>query len=291
MTEKAWGAFVANQTSADEWEKWEVFPNHDGCSRFIGNLAALGEFERWADSAFLLLHALPGGAGNITLPGNVGRHGWLQVLYETAGAFATPLLRLGYRLWQCPKDADAAELERLAHNCWSTGSEGERYPRHPFVQTLAHDLFRSSAEAIRLWLNPHLAVSVDGSLCRAPVLLHADADAAEEQAGEEGYLSGRHEQIKPVWNGEPGIKELCWNGSLIKKFNQPAKNQELVLAAFQEQNWNLRIDDPLPGGRNQKRLADTVVALNQHHETKGIISFRRDGTGEGVIWELVGAAP
>src|SRR5262249_60468222 len=110
-----------------------------------------------------------------------------------------------------------------------------------------------------------------------------------EEYREEGYLSGRisRGQIKPVWNGEPGIKELCWNGRLIKKFNQPAKNQELVLAAFQEQNWNSRIDDPLPGGRNQKRLADTVVALNQHHETGGIISFRRDGTGEGVMWEWV----
>jgi hypothetical protein len=295
MTEKAWGAFIAeNKALTGGWEKWDVFPNREGCSRFIGNPAALDVFERWADSAFLLLQTLPGHVGKLTLPGNLGRHGWLQVLYESAGAFATPLLRLDYRLWKCPADADAAGLERLAHDCWSTCSEGDRYPTHPFVQALAHDLFRSSAEAIRLWLHPHVAVRVDGSLCRPPVLLHADADAdAEEREGEAGYLSGRgsHEQIKPVWNGEPGIKELRWNGLLIKKFNQPAKNQELILAAFQEQNWAPRIDDPLPGGRDQKRMGDTVVALNDNHKNPGIIYFCRDGTGEGVMWGLVDAAP
>jgi hypothetical protein len=51
--------------------------------------------------------------------------------------------------------------------------------------------------------------------------------------------------------------------------------------------WDSRIPDPLPGGRNQKRLADTVNDLNDNHANRGIIRFRRDGTGEGVIWELV----
>jgi hypothetical protein len=77
--------------------------------------------------------------------------------------------------------------------------------------------------------------------------------------------------------------------SLIKQFRQPAGNQETVLAAFEEEGWPERIDDPLSPNREiepRKRLRDTVNALNGSHKTKDLIVFEADGTGEGVLWEL-----
>jgi hypothetical protein len=90
------------------------------------------------------------------------------------------------------------------------------------------------------------------------VLLGADddTDAAENQGGEAGYLLDRasQEPMKPVWKSEPGIKGPWYGDLLIKKFNQPAKNQERVLDAFQKDDWNRRTGDPMPRGRNPKRL-------------------------------------
>jgi hypothetical protein len=81
-----------------------------------------------------------------------------------------------------------------------------------------------------------------------------------------------------------------WGGTLIKRFRQPAENQEQVLNAFQEEDWPDRIDDPLPPKPNmelKRRLRDTVAALNKHHETECLIKFEPDGTGEGVLWKLL----
>jgi hypothetical protein len=109
----------------------------------------------------------------------------------------------------------------------------------------------------------------------------------EDQADEVDLAGGSEVAITPLWNGEPGVKELLWNGLLIKKFNQPAKNQERLLTEFQEADWPWHIDDPLDNGPDPKRLRDTVDSLNEYHENPGMLRFRMDGTGQGVIWELV----
>ena len=84
--------------------------------------------------------------------------------------------------------------------------------------------------------------------------------------------------------------QLRLNGHLVKEFKAPAINQELVLAAFQEEGWPPRIDDPLPPAPEQdpkRRLHDTNKCLNRHHK-HAAIHFRGDGTGEGVVWEFTG---
>jgi hypothetical protein len=48
----------------------------------------------------------------------------------------------------------------------------------------------------------------------------------------------------PKWNAE--TRELWWHGHLIKRFRVPALSQEMILAAFEEDGWLRRIDDPLP---------------------------------------------
>jgi hypothetical protein len=88
----------------------------------------------------------------------------------------------------------------------------------------------------------------------------------------------------PVWDALS--RELRFLGQTVKCFHQPAPDQELVLAAFQEQGWVTRIDDPLPPrhARNaKKRLWTTIKSLNRH-QIHHLLHFGGDGTGTGVRW-------
>jgi ferredoxin-NADP reductase/Fe-S-cluster-containing hydrogenase component 2 len=60
------------------------------------------------------------------------------------------------------------------------------------------------------------------------------------------------------------------------------------LASFQELRWPRRIDDPLTGNaevEQNRRLRDTVLALNRNHITASVLVFEADGTGTGIIWK------
>ena len=91
---------------------------------------------------------------------------------------------------------------------------------------------------------------------------------------------------KPTWDGVH--RELRLGLVVVKSFRQPAKNQQLILEAFQEQHWPLRIDDPLPGGDNvvrKERLHDAIKKLNR--QKVRLIHFKSDGLGKGILWELI----
>jgi hypothetical protein len=88
----------------------------------------------------------------------------------------------------------------------------------------------------------------------------------------------------PAW--DPALRRLTFRGAVVKEFRRPAPSQELILAAFEEEGWPARIDDPLSGqeGRiGRDRLHDTIRGLNRHQE-RPLLWFGRDGTGEGVTW-------
>src|SRR5205085_2870619 len=44
---------------------------------------------------------------------------------------------------------------------------------------------------------------------------------------------------RPRWDA--GRRELTWRGLLVKHFREPAPSQELLLAAFEEEDWPRRI--------------------------------------------------
>jgi hypothetical protein len=85
---------------------------------------------------------------------------------------------------------------------------------------------------------------------------------------------------RPRWDSQR--RELHFRGQVVKRYRQPAKNQERILQEFQEAEWPDRIDDPLPGDSNDphQRLADAIRGLNDNDA----IRFERDGTGEGILW-------
>jgi hypothetical protein len=92
------------------------------------------------------------------------------------------------------------------------------------------------------------------------------------------------ENALPHWDAER--RELYWGKEIIKRFRLPAKNQERLLAVFEEENWPSRIDDPLPIEDEiepQARLRDAIRRLNKGHELRAI-RFHGDGNGMGVCW-------
>lgn len=93
--------------------------------------------------------------------------------------------------------------------------------------------------------------------------------------------------LRPNWDAKR--RELRVNETVVKRFRQPAQNQELILAVFEEDGWPERIDDPLPPDpvRDAKeRLHDVIKKLNRAQDVP-LIRFRGDGTGTGVLWELL----
>ena len=91
----------------------------------------------------------------------------------------------------------------------------------------------------------------------------------------------------PAW--DPERRVLSLDGRIVKHFKWPAVNQEAILAAFEEERWCSRIDDPLPpqpGQDPKRRLSDTIKCLNRKQASL-LIHFRGDGTGEGVVWEFI----
>jgi hypothetical protein len=116
-------------------------------------------------------------------------------------------------------------------------------------------------------------------------------NAGEEGAGHRaelfpGLVASGAAECKPVWDRDR--QQLRAGAKIVKQFKVPAPNQEAVLAAFQEENWPPRIDDPLrpePEQDPKRRLHDTINSLNRN-QRHSIIRFLGDGSGQGVRWEL-----
>lgn len=89
----------------------------------------------------------------------------------------------------------------------------------------------------------------------------------------------------PRW--DPSSRTLWFGLQLVKQFKVPAVNQELVLAAFAEEEWPSSIHDPLPptGGVDPKRrLHDTIIRLNRSHRRR-LLRFHGNGNGLAICWE------
>ncbi|MBI1830917.1 MAG: hypothetical protein HYR84_05635 [Planctomycetes bacterium] len=94
----------------------------------------------------------------------------------------------------------------------------------------------------------------------------------------------------PFWDS--ARRELRIGDLVIKRFRQPAVNQETILAAFQEEGWPAHIDDPLPGSGDvdrEERLHDAIRRLNR--QAPWMVEFRSNGLGTGIIWSFRKTTP
>jgi hypothetical protein len=99
--------------------------------------------------------------------------------------------------------------------------------------------------------------------------------------------NGEAHAATPTWDSDR--QQLRVGRVIVKEFKVPAANQEAILAAFQEEGWCPRIDDPLAPKLNQdskRRLHDTINSLNRNQK-HALIRFLGDGKGEGVRWGFV----
>jgi hypothetical protein len=125
------------------------------------------------------------------------------------------------------------------------------------------------------------------------VLTASGLAAAQEACGPAGS-AGRAADgtgCVPHWDG--ARRDLRLGDRLVKQFRLPAPNQELILAAFQEEGWPPVIDDPLPrqpGQDPKERLHETIKSLNRNQVNR-LLRFRGNGDGCGIAWELLRGRP
>jgi hypothetical protein len=112
--------------------------------------------------------------------------------------------------------------------------------------------------------------------------------AGRARDGAAGAGNGTGRRAGPDWAA--ACRVLRVRGKVVKRFQVPAENQELILTRLQQLDWQRHIDDPLPrvSGLNPKRrLEDTISRLNKNQQNR-LIRFHGDGTGRGLWWELLG---
>lgn len=94
----------------------------------------------------------------------------------------------------------------------------------------------------------------------------------------------------PKWDPENHV--LFLGDVIVKQYQRPARSQHTILAAFEEEGWPARIDDPLilqEGAMETKskwRLRNTVNDLNRAQYGCIRIRFHLDGTGHGIRWKI-----
>lgn len=91
---------------------------------------------------------------------------------------------------------------------------------------------------------------------------------------------------RPCWDS--ARRELRVGETVVKRYRVPAECQEIILAAFEEEGWPDRIDDPLPVDPEQlpkARLHNVIAKLNRDQKHP-LIRFHGDGHGQGITWHL-----
>src|SRR5262245_17731477 len=86
------------------------------------------------------------------------------------------------------------------------------------------------------------------------------------------------EPIKPHWDG----KRLWYGDRIVHEFSSLAGPQIELLEAFQRAGWRANIADPFNDNERQRQV---IKNLNNGRVGR-ILTFKRDGSGEGVEWSL-----
>lgn len=163
---------------------------------------------------------------------------------------------------------------------------------HAMEVTLGDDSERSFRHPARLLLGKQtrfVLTAAGAELARKHCVglvryARVDGRAAAETSGHAGV----HPPVPllPKWDRDR--QELKVGSAVVKQFKIPFGGPEAVLAAFEENNWPVRIDDPLVAlgeGSRKPRLPATIEFLNRCQK-RPVIRFCEDAGGKGVVWEL-----
>jgi hypothetical protein len=111
----------------------------------------------------------------------------------------------------------------------------------------------------------------------------------QEQRSRKVSLFKRSRAVKkPCYDTD--LRELRVSKVLVKCLTQASDAQEVILAAFEEENWPHCIDDPLTGKGEQERkqrLRTAVANLNRRQRVP-LLHFLVRRQGSAVAWEFRG---
>src|SRR5262249_19894178 len=131
---------------------------------------------------------------------------------------------------------------------------GRGLVEHAHETTLAGEERRTFSPLGRMTLTPatcFILTSLGVVLARELICGTADPLLPLKLAPDEPVLHNHNGHLEvPVWDSDR--RELRFHEILVKQFKLPAPNQEMVLAAFEEEDWPPRIDDPLPGNASME---------------------------------------
>ncbi len=168
----------------------------------------------------------------------------------------------------------------------TTGNE-RTFDRHAslrFCKETAFVITDAGAAFSREFLKGVAHRDGDGDLNRDLTTVDVSSGSASSQLFADSSPISNGKSV-PKWDRDR--RELRLHGQLVKVFKLPSPMQEVILAAFEEENWPPRIDDPLPAHPDllpKRRLHDTIKSLNRNQKNC-LVRFLGDGTGEGVRWE------
>ena len=196
LTPNRWSAFSAANSKRDgDWQEWDHHPGGESCSRFYGNKESLNAFTRMADAGMNVLARLSklADAPNVILPSKFvlkppsckKYYGWLQLLHETARCYSTPFLHAEPGYWDCTGQSNGQEDSEVA------SLDGLSIPAHPFYEELRYDLFESSAEAVRLWLDPVQAICFGIHVTDTPIYLPPEPEMNGPSMPDSFWLNGK----------------------------------------------------------------------------------------------------
>jgi hypothetical protein len=164
------------------------------------------------------------------------------------------------------------------------------YVRHAIEKTSPADDFRRfvNSKTLAVGRKSCFVLTEKGAAASRAILKHYGSEPRRVSKSPANRLHDTPPaSLRPHWDRDQ--QELRLGSIIIKKFRVPAASQEMVLAAFEEEHWPPRIDDPLPPHRNvsqKRRLQETIRSLNRNQKHP-LIRFLGDGNAKGVLWTLL----
>jgi len=290
LSDEAWSAFMVENSSnsfQNNWEEWHE--HHDwSCGRFFGNRMWFETFKSMAEATnHILIESFHDTLGpHISLPETISfvipdssdHLGWLDLVYDTALA-ATPMLHWISRFWNIPEEWPFEEKEQLSMESWGTTGLGVKFPMHPTYIKLPHNIFRSSSETIRYWLNPDRIPIIGQCMGESPIRLPKLSKSSKRTPTS---------SISPLWKRSarqnvPKMKprfdrtsrKLFLDDMPIKTFTQPTpdqppRHQELIIIGFEEIGWETRQDNPI-----RRVDGENVARFPQQQMARAVRDFNR----------------
>lgn len=174
--------------------------------------------------------------------------------------------------------------DHVAHAVETTASGSKRKFRRIASNAISErSCFVIAESGVALLASIHAARASSGSHAIVSPTFTKVLHCPDEEKNNVDFAIG----VKPFWDS--ARRQLSMDGKIVKCFRSPAPNQQLILDAFQANEWARLIHDPLPNRPAhcpKRRLHDAIKFLNRHHLCRSI-RFGGDGSGRGVLWECV----